>query len=91
MIFQALFYVLLGILQVIVAPIPTLPTTPTAVTSAGGWAVTQVDNVIGVLRLVYGTTLLAAMFVIIIALFNFEWVYHSLMWLVRKLPFLSIK
>lgn len=71
--------------------LPNVPTTPVAIVNAGSWASDQIVQVVSLLRMVYSTSLFNALLVIGVAIIGFESVYHLVMWIIRKIPMLSIK
>lgn len=82
---------LITLIAVLITPIPTLPDIPTAISDAGDWLIDQVESVVGILNLVYGHTLLVAIMVVVAGMFSFTTVYHSIMWIVRKIPIINVK
>ena len=91
MIWNVVINAVFGVITTILGVLPNAPATPPEVSAAGAWITTQVTNVIGILNMLYGTALLSAIMLVIIAMFNWEWIYHSTMWLVRKIPVVNIK
>jgi hypothetical protein len=91
MIFNFIIHSMLLMVQSIFSILPTIPATPTAITSGAGWVTDQIVSIISILRMVYGSALLSAIVVILIAILNFEWIYHTSMWIIRKIPVLNIK
>jgi hypothetical protein len=70
---------------------PSVPATPQAIIDGGGWITETIGSVISVLNMLYSPALLAACMVVIIAMFNFELIYHALMWILRKIPMINMK
>lgn len=91
MVVNFIIHAVLSILQTILGVLPTVPAVPSAVVSGGDWVVSTIASVISVLRMVYGGPLLDAIVIVIVALFNFEWIYHTVLWIVRKIPMINIK
>ncbi len=75
----------------IFSPLPTIPATPTAIVDGGTWVTTTIGEVISVLNMLYTPALLAACMIVIIAIFNFEMIYHGIMWILRKIPVINMK
>jgi hypothetical protein len=75
----------------IFSPLPTVPATPQAIIDGGAWVTTTIGEVISVLNMLYTPTLLAACMIVIIAAFNFEMIYHAIMWILRKIPMINMK
>lgn len=82
---------MLSVLKLIFGILPNVPAIPTAISDGGTWITDQISSVIGVLNMVYGQTLMAAIMVVVIAMFSFDWVYHTAMWIIRKIPVINIK
>lgn len=86
MIILAILTGIMSLVGIIVGLLPTIPATPTAITSGGTWLIDQVKLGVSMLRVIYGTELLAAIILIIIVVMNFQFIYAKIMWAVRKLP-----
>jgi hypothetical protein len=91
MITNTIIHVVMSAVSALLSILPTLPAMDSGVVSAGSWVTTQVGAVIAVLNWIFTPSLMAAIVVIIVALFNFEWVYHSVMWIVHKIPIISVR
>lgn len=91
MIFTFLIISLMTIVAALISPVPNLPDIPSEISTAGDWVITQVEGVIGVLNLIYGHTLLVAIMGVTASLFLFSTAYHTIMWVLRKIPILNIK
>jgi len=89
-IFQFILDTILTVIKGVFYILPTVPATPSAISTAGTWVTDQISGAMAVLNMVYGATLLAAIMVVIIAMFTFEWIYHTIMWIVRKLPMIGV-
>jgi hypothetical protein len=90
MIVQYLIDAIISVIEGIFGILPSLPATPSSVVSAGSWVTDTITSVIAVFNMVYGSALMAAIMVVILGLLNFTWVYHTLMWIIRKIPVLNI-
>jgi hypothetical protein len=71
--------------------LPTVAATPQAVVDGGQWILDTINATISVVSMVLTPTLTAACVVVIIGMFTFEWIYSSVMWVLRKLPMVNIK
>lgn len=91
MILMAIIDFFFDVLQAIMSVLPTIPSVPTAISDGGTWVVTTIEDVIAILRLFYGSTLLNAIVVVCVAILTFEWIYHGIMWIVRKIPMINMK
>jgi hypothetical protein len=85
MITEALIIGLIGIASFILN-IFNLPAMPSAIVDGGDWIITQVVGAVSFFREVLSAPILAAMIVVFIAYFAFETLYHTTMWIVRKIP-----
>lgn len=90
MILMLIIAVFISLVELILGVLPNAPATPQAVTDGGAWIVDQIASTIAVLNYVFTAPLLAAIMIVVIAMFTWEWVYHSTMWLIRKIPALHI-
>jgi len=91
MIINFIIHTILVTIQSIFSVLPTIPATPTALSDGGQWIIDQIVLLTSVLRMFLGTTLFTAIIVVLIAIFTFEWIYHTVMWIVRKIPVINIK
>lgn len=91
MIFELIFQVLITVIKGVFGILPNLPPMSETVTNAGDAIIGLIDQPIRFLKYIYGPILLNAIFATIIILFNFEKIFYSLMFIVKKLPFLNIK
>lgn len=91
MIINFIITALLGLTKAIMSILPTVPPTPAQIVSGGAWVTDTIADVIGVLRLFYGEILLNAFILIFGAILIFEWAYHGIMWIIRKIPMINIK
>jgi hypothetical protein len=91
MVFTYMIIAMLGMVKLIFGILPNAPATPPEVVSAGGWIVTEISSVMSVLTLIFSPVLVAATVVVIIAMFTWEHIYASAMWIVRKIPMINMK
>lgn len=71
--------------------LPSLPPISETISSAGAGILSVISNVAGILQMVYGQVLFSAIFTLVLVLINFEWVYHTILWILKKIPVLGIK
>jgi hypothetical protein len=83
--------VLVGFVKAVMGILPNVPATPSAVVSGGNWVMTTITSVISVLSMLLSPALLTACVLVIVGLINFQWIYHTVMWVVRKIPVINIK
>lgn len=91
MVFNAIVTLLLGLIQLILTPIPNIPALPSAISNGASWVTTTIGSVIGVIDWVLGAPLVTAAVGVILGILAFEWAYHPVMWVLKKIPFLNIK
>jgi hypothetical protein len=82
---------MVSFIKLVFTPLPTVAATPTSVIDGGTWITDQISAVVSVFNMVYGATLFSALILIILAIINFEWIYHTLMWVIKKIPMINIK
>jgi len=70
--------------------LPTVPPIDTSISTGLTWLIDLIGNVCDVLRMIYGQTLFLAIVAAMIVILNFEWVYHSVMWIIHKIPAANI-
>lgn len=91
MIFMTIINAFFGLLQTVLGVLPNVAPIPVAVSTGGDWALAQVSSVISVLNVVFSPALMSGAVLIIVGLFVWEWVYGSVMWVVRKIPLVNLK
>lgn len=70
--------------------LPALPDMNQTIIDGGAWITEQFQSVLAVLNMFFGTSFVAAILIILIALINFQWIYNLSMWALRKIPFVDI-
>jgi hypothetical protein len=83
--------VMIGFVKVVLGILPNVPATPSAIVDGGNWVTSTIGGVISVLSMLLTPALLAAVVLVIVGLINFQWIYHTVMWVVRKIPMVNIK
>jgi hypothetical protein len=91
MIFTLMIVGLMALVDLILQILPTAPATPQTVIDGGSWITDQIGSVVAILNYVFGSTLLAAIMVVVVAMFTWEYIYAAVMWIVRKIPMINIK
>lgn len=91
MIFTFIIHALLSLVTTLFSVLPTLAATPEAVITGGQWVIDTIYGVVSMFRMIYGSALMTAIVVVIVGLFSFEWIYHTVMWIVRKIPMINMK
>ena len=91
MIVDGLIHVLLGVVTTIVSVFPTLPAIDPSIVTAGNWVTTTLGQGASFAQFLYGTALFNAIIAVLIAIWAFEPIYHGVMWVLKKIPFLNIK
>lgn len=90
MIFMLMIAVVLELVKVILNVLPNAPATPPSVVEAGGWIIDQIASVVAIFNWIYTPPLLAAIMVVVVAMFTWEHIYHATVWLIRKIPMINI-
>lgn len=91
MIIEKLYYILSGTVMALFDLLPSVPAVPEAVSSGGDWVINAISSASGLLTALFTAPLLAAAVFIMIGILTFEQVYHTVLWVAKKIPFLSIK
>jgi len=86
MIFEAFFTLINVILQAVLGVLPDLPAISSDISNAGDWLIDVVSSVVFVPFYILGTGFTLAMFGALVLLLSFDYIYHFVMWVVRKLP-----
>lgn len=91
MIIEWITRILVNIVMAFFSILPNVPATPADIISGGDWVIQQIVGTIAFIRTIYGNALLVAIVVVMAALVTFPWIYHSVMWILKKIPMLNIK
>jgi hypothetical protein len=91
MIINFMIVTLITLVKSIFFIFPTLPATPSAVSSAGAWVTDTIASVTSVLQMIFGSTLLTAIILVIVGIFGMETIYNTIMWILRKIPVINVK
>jgi len=91
MIVEAIGNAIYALLITIFGWLPSLPPIPDAISSGGSFLVDLVDSGMGMLRYIYSPALVVAIFSLFIVLVAFDQIYWLVLWILRKIPMLSIK
>jgi len=86
MIFEALFTLISVLLQSVLGILPDLPAVSTSISDAGDWIIDIVGSVMFVPFHLLGVSFTLAMFGALVLLIAFDQIYHTVMWILRKLP-----
>jgi hypothetical protein len=82
---------MIDLVQFILAILPNVAQTPQSIVDGGQWVINTITGVISVLSMIYTPVMLAAIMIVIVGMFTFEWIYHTTMWVVRKIPMINMK
>lgn len=91
MIFTFMITSLISLVKTILSVMPTIPATPSAIVTGATWITDMVGTVASVLQMIYSPALMTAIVLIIVAIFGFDTLYHTVMWVLRKIPMINIK
>jgi len=70
---------------------PQIPAIPQTIADVGDYIITWINDVSGVIQLIYPGEFLLSLIVVILVLINFDYIYYGILWVVKKLPFVDIK
>jgi hypothetical protein len=90
MIIDGIVHVFLGVVSSIISVFPSIPAIDPSIVTAGNWITTTVGEGSAFAQFLYGTTLLDALIAIAVAIWAFEPIYHGVMWVIHKIPFLNV-
>jgi len=90
-IIEFIVWSLTSVVQLVLGILPNVPATPQPIIDGGAWVIDTIAGVISVLTMVYGQALLTAIVVVIVGILGFEQIYHTAMWVIRKIPFINVK
>ena len=90
MIFTSILVVLFAVIKGLMF-FPNVPPAPAALTSMATWLIDLIATAVEIMDLVYSPVLMIMMAGVFLGLFAFENVYYSIMWIIKKIPFLNIK
>jgi hypothetical protein len=90
MILDFIIHAMVVFITAVLGILPNVPATPAGVTAGATWITDQITSVIAFLNLLYSPTLLAAILIIVVGMFNFEWIYHTALWIIRKIPMINV-
>jgi len=86
MLFELLFSIVTSFLNLILGIFPSLPDVDPAIETAANGLVGLVTQSVGLLIALVSPPLFVAVIASFILLFQFETVYHLIIWLIRKIP-----
>lgn len=91
MIFEAIFNMLATTLTTIFSALPSLPEAPSGLQTAGDSIIGYLAPGIYIMRYIFTTPLLNIALGIFLAVLIFERGYTTIMFVLRKIPFINIK
>lgn len=91
MIFEALLNMVLSVLQTAFSVLPDLPDMPEAITGAMTAFYGMLELPIEYVQWWLSEPLFVAVITVLIAIWQFENVYHFTMFLIKKIPFINVK
>jgi hypothetical protein len=87
MIIEFFLGVIGGFLKLVFGVLPSIPPMPAWVDTSLDFFTTIILQGVGLVSYLYTPQLMIFLFTTLLVLINFEYVYHSVLWIVRKLPF----
>lgn len=91
MVFELIISSIVTLIKAVLSVLPSVPATPTAVISGGQWAIDQIVSVVSLLTMLFSAPLFVAMVAVGGSIIAFEAVYHVVMWVLKKVPMISIR
>lgn len=85
-------FILSGIMQAlkfILGALPNIPPMPSFITDSAEYIADLIVGVVGILVYVFTQQLFTFIVLTVIVLMNFETIYRTVMWVIRKLPISS--
>lgn len=86
MIFNVFFAAISVLIQTVFGILPDLPAMPTGITNALDLVVDIVVFGTRYLRYYLGSTFFLVLVPVLVIYANFNWIYHLVMWILKKLP-----
>lgn len=90
MIIEAVLGALIWLITAMLSVFPSLPATPTAITGATGWILGQIQNYMPVMHMIWGQAFFVSAMTLVLAIYVFEYLYHPVMWAIKKIPFIGV-
>lgn len=91
MIVDGLIHAILGIVSNILSVFPSLPSMDVSIVTAGAWLSTTLAQGAAFAQFIYGSTLYHAIIALVAAVWAFEPIYHTVMWVIKKIPIINVK
>jgi len=91
MIIDTLIGFLLNILNGILSLIPNIPPMPDAIQQPTTYFLTLAVQTFNLLNYFFGLPVMLAIIFVSFSILFFEQAYHTIMWIVRKIPVINIK
>lgn len=86
MVLELVWETLKALVMVVLGILPDLPDMPSAIAAAAQSVTNWFQTTHDILVILLGQSFMSAAMVIIVGLFTFEYIYHGVMWVVKKLP-----
>lgn len=77
--------------ELIFSVLPSLPAMPTEIINGTAWIITSIQKMTSLLMMLFNPIIFTACISTILIALNFNYVYQSIMWIIRKIPLLNIK
>lgn len=91
MIVDGIVHVFLLVIEGIVNLFPSIPAISADVTGATTWLLNLISSGVYYVQQIVSVPLYDAILGIIVAIWGFEYIYHPIMWALKKIPILNIK
>lgn len=91
MILNIIFGIITDVIISIFSILPTLPDMPEVIITSVDWAIDLIVGTVSLFNQIYSPPLFVAIVTISFGLIAFENIYHTIMWILKKIPMLAIR
>lgn len=82
---------IMKLIELIFSVLPSLPAMPPEIINGSEWFITSIQKMSSLLMMLFNPILFVACVVLIFLAINFNYIYQSVMWIIRKIPMINIK
>lgn len=80
-----------AIIQGLLGVLPSLPPIPAEIETGSDWVIDFITAPVGLAQLIYSPVLFGVIVTLWLALIFFDQIFHTVMWIVRKIPMINVK
>lgn len=91
MILREVLKIVIGFLKAVFSIMPNIPQLPTEISSVMNWFISTISSVIGFINAIFPLSLAVNLITFVLVVKNVRLVKNTMLWFVRKIPFLGIK